>query len=182
MKQSEKMKKAVLSTVVPHLEENGFRGEYPHYRRKFEDRVEVLCFRPNKHGNALQIDISTAFMREKNANVNRMFHGDFGNVTVSDCKEVYRLQGNFGDSFYYTDVYIVNLLGGIVYQGVSEEQAKNGPLVGFHLPAQKATEKTVGSVCKLMIERMKKAYRWWDKMRKNECVAGNASQKKSRRK
>ena len=44
MSQSQKMRKALDNFVIPNLIEKGFTGEYPHYKKVYDDRIELLVF------------------------------------------------------------------------------------------------------------------------------------------
>ena len=161
MSQSQKMKQAIIANVVPNLIQEGFCGEYPHFRRVHADRIDIVSFASYKYGNAIFIDISTAYLRDEKNNVTNRFDGNFDTITTSDCSKIYRLKGNFGNLFYYTDVYF--RLGMVEGIGENRKDFKRKP-TGILL--QKADENIYGKVCDLINKRMKKAYKWFDKMSK----------------
>lgn len=70
MSQSTKMKKAIIQNVLPKLVENGFYGNYPNMYRKYEDRLEMICFGPYKYGNAIGIEASVVYINEDEENDN----------------------------------------------------------------------------------------------------------------
>ena len=163
MSQSEKMKRALLEHVIPGLKANGFCGEHPNYRRVVGDRIDIICFNTCKYENAFYVDISTVFpdRPKEKQNVHRFFDGDFDNVTTGDCRDMYRLSGNFGDQFFYTDVYFC--WG--YYLGVSENNKTFKPIFP-DFRVQKATADIYKKVCDKVNKGMRKAYKWWDKMGK----------------
>lgn len=164
MSQSEKMKKALLTYVVPKLTENGFCGEYPNYRRVVDDRIDIICFNPYPYGNAFYVDVSTVFPNrpEGKQNVNNLFFdGDFDNIVTGHCSDFYRLQGNFDDLFFYTDVYFC-LLGGAYYIGVGENNKTFKPRF-LDIRVQKSSPEIYKKVCDKINKQMSKAYKWWQK-------------------
>ncbi|MCM1368084.1 MAG: DUF4304 domain-containing protein [Roseburia sp.] len=163
MSQSEKMNKALLTYVIPRLEENGFIGEYPNYRRAYEDRVEIISFHPWKYGNAFYVDISTAYLRDSNNNLHNFTDRDINTVTTSDCNKIYRLKGNFDRKFFYTDVY---LCPGAIFLGVSEKKAETYKRGFFDIRVQKSSPEIYIKVCDKINKQIKKAYKWWNKMSK----------------
>lgn len=175
MSASQKMKNAILKNVVPELNRNGFVGEYPNYRRFFDDRVEIISFGSYKFGNAICVEASTAFFRSENNNYTTDwgFNGDFNTITTSDCYDFYKLKGNFEELFpnylfYYSDVYcdVFGISHLFEYHSVSEEKAKTYKKKWSEFLVQKADENTYDKVCALIIKRLPKAYKWLKKMSK----------------
>lgn len=166
MGQFDKMKKALLEYVIPNLKDNGFCGEYPHYRRVHDDRIDIISFNTYKYGNAFYVDISTVFPNRPSGrqNVNRFFGGDFDNIVTGDCCKIYRLKGNFEHLFYYTDVYLSFL--GSPYLAVSESKAKTFKRGFFDIRVQKSSPEIYKRVCDKVNKQMQKAYKWWNKMGK----------------
>ena len=162
MSQSQKMKQAITANVVPNLTQAGFCGEYPHFRRVYSDRIDIVSFAPYKYGNAFYVDISTAYLRDKNNNLTKHFDGNFDTITTSDCSKIYRLKGNFGDKFFYTDVYFC-LLTGAYYIGVGENNKNFKPRF-LDIRVQKANSDIYKRVCDKVNKEMIKAYKWFDKM------------------
>ena len=162
MSQSKKMKQAILANVVPNLTQAGFCGEYPHFRRVHADRIDIVSFAPYKYGNAFYVDTSTVFLRDKNNNLSNRFDGNYDKITTSDCIKIFRLKGNFGDKFFYTDVYFC-LLTGAYYLGVSENNKSFKPRF-LDIRVQKANPNIYEKVCDKVNRQMLKAYKWFDKM------------------
>ncbi len=161
MSQSADMKKALLKYVVPNLQDNGFVGEYPHYRRFYSDRIEIISFSAYKYGNAFYVDVSTAYLREDNNN-HTGFNGNIDEIVTGNCNKIYRLKGNFDGLFFYTDVYFK---GGI-YMGVSDKKAETYKKGFFDIRVQKADSDIYKKVCDRVNKQMNKAYKWWSKMSK----------------
>ena len=64
MSQSQKMRKALSRYVIPNLTARGFIGKYPHYKKIYDNRIELLVFDTNKWGNSFTVGISTVFLPE----------------------------------------------------------------------------------------------------------------------
>lgn len=50
------MKKALQQVVVPHLRELGFRGAFPHFRRR-SDRIDIVTFQFDSYGGGFIIEL-----------------------------------------------------------------------------------------------------------------------------
>lgn len=161
MTQAQQMRKALLASVVPNILREGFTGEYPHFRRTFADRIEIISFAPYKYGNAFFVDISTAYLRAQNTNTHSGFNGNFNTITTSDCRKIYRLKGNFDEKFFYTDVYFC----WAHYIGVGENNKSFKPML-WDIRVQKAGPDIYQKVCDKVNKQMQKAYKWFDKMSK----------------
>jgi hypothetical protein len=107
MTQREKMLKSLNKLVIPLLAQQGFQGKFPHYKRKFDDRIELLVFMTDKNGGVFNIEISTIFP-DCNRELSNYYTQEFetvDDVTVYSTNNRYRLDGMFDGWFYYTDVY-----------------------------------------------------------------------------
>ena len=169
MTQSQKMNAALEQAVIAKLKADGFEGKFPHYRRVFPDRIELISFPKYKYGNAFYVQASVAFPnREKHEqNIDHLFFsGNLETLIADDCKKQYRLKSRFGECFYYTDVFIVQLFGGIMYQGVSEKNMKSFRPKRFDIHVQKYDESIYLRICDEINHKMPKIYKWWSKMAK----------------
>ena len=61
MTQSSKMNDALIKCVVTPLQDRGFTGEFPHYRRVYDNRIELFTIQKNKWGNSFTIEVSTIY-------------------------------------------------------------------------------------------------------------------------
>lgn len=72
MTQSSKMNDALIKCVVTPLQDRGFTGEFPHYRRVYDNMIELFTIQKNKWGNSFTIEVSTIYPQregdEKNYN------------------------------------------------------------------------------------------------------------------
>ena len=50
MTQAQKMNAALEREVIAKLKADGFEGKFPHYRRVFPDRIELISFPKDKYG------------------------------------------------------------------------------------------------------------------------------------
>ena len=107
MTQSDKMQAALLERVVPKLTEQGFGGEYPHFRRVFGDRIELLGFVHHQYGGAFNVEVSVIFPQRPKEQSNHNLQGLElpEKATVFSARKRFRLKGMFDGWFYYTDVY-----------------------------------------------------------------------------
>lgn len=105
--QSQKMRTALKKLVIPNLLEKGFVGEYPHYKKTYDDRIELLSFDTNKWGNSFTVEISTVFLpsSKRDNNFSDSKNKDYNNATVWDTNYRYRLRGMFDGWFSYDDEF-----------------------------------------------------------------------------
>ncbi len=52
--------KELKSTVVPVLRHMGFIGTYPHFRRKTEEKIDILAFQFSQWGPQFYVEIAIA--------------------------------------------------------------------------------------------------------------------------
>ncbi len=137
-------------------------SNYCIYHKRNDDYIEIIQWAEDKYKTHITVTSSIAYfdtIKEK-SNINLKWFKEFNNsdydkINVDDCIDKYFLKGNFGNSFYYTDVYLV-LGQGIV--GVSQKRKK--PL-GIKL--KKYTSSTYQDICDLIKKRLPKIFAWLDK-------------------
>lgn len=180
MSQSQKMRNALSKYVIPNLTDKGFVGKYPHYKRIYDDRIELLVFERNKLGNSFAVEVSTIFLNERK-NGNNFYSGSFKkaeDATVWDTLERYRLKGMFDGWFYYTDVYKyplkVESKSFPFYEAVSETRAQNYTPKEDAVLVQKADSDIYRKVCDLVNAELPTAFEWWDTYNKNNKVKKNS--------
>lgn len=167
MSQSQKMRSALLKYVIPKLTESGFVGKYPHFRKIYDDRAELLTFQSNKWGNSFTVEVSTVFRPEKSRESNFLGEDlDIETANVWDTAMRYRLKGMFDGWFYYTDVY-KNILWGD-YNAISETRSQDYVPLRWEKQVQKADADIYRKVCAEVNLQMEKAYKWWDAFYKNK--------------
>lgn len=172
MSQSQKMKNALIKYVIPTLTNKGFVGNYPHYKKIYNDRIELLVFQTNKWGNSFTVEISTVFLPSRNRDSN-FFSGEFEtieNATVWDTNYRYRLKGMFDGWFYYTDVYKQKIKSMTFYNAISETKAKSYIPSQNEILVQKADENIYKNICDEVNVQMQKAFKWWDAFNKNNRI------------
>lgn len=168
MAQAQKMRAALKKLVIPNLLEKGFEGKYPHYKKIYDDRIELLSFDTNKYGNSFTVEVSTVFLpsSKRNNNFCDSKNKDYDNATVWDTNYRYRLKGMFDGWFYYTDVYQSTINPGF-YNAVSETKAKTYVPQRYEKLVQKADDEIYAKVCAEVNKQMEDAYKWWDLFNKN---------------
>lgn len=172
MSQSQKMRSALSKYVIPSLTEKGFVGEYPHYKKAYDDRIELLVFQANKWGNSFTVEVSTVFLPQTNRDSN-FCSEDFEiieNATVWDTNLRYRLKGMYDGWFYYTDVYKQKIMATTFYNAVGEKKAKDYSPAKNEKLIQKADDEIYRKVCEEVNNQMVKAFKWWDAFNKNNKV------------
>lgn len=53
------MNNSLKKIVVPHLREHGFKGTFPHFRRKNEDNIDLITFQFNRYGGSFVVELAT---------------------------------------------------------------------------------------------------------------------------
>ena len=168
MPQSSKMNDALKKYVVAPLHTLGFTGEFPHYRKVYDNRIELFTVQKNKWGNSFTIEVSTIYpQREGNEKNYSDWKENTNDVNVWDTNVRYRLPGMYDGWFYYTDVYAKwNPFFGRDYIAVSEKKKKGYlPSKGYK-QIQIADETIYERICFEVNKQMKKAFNWWKKMSK----------------
>ena len=182
MSQSSKMNDALKKNVIAPLLSLGFEGKFPHYRKVYEDRIELLAIFKNKWGNSFTIEISTIYPQREGEKRNYYDCGEesLDDVNVYNTYLRYRLPGMFDGWFYYTDVYVkedvyakkipfldIKIPHHInFYLAVSEKRKQNfNPPEGYR-QIQIADDTIYERICLEVNKQMKKAFLWWKKMSK----------------
>lgn len=170
------MRRALEKLVITPLKQQGFEGEYPHFRRvTSEERIELLVFSAGKYGNCFSVGGSVIFPKEA-----ERYRRNFSYIREDQPLEEVNtystylretLPGMFDGAFYYTDVYEERfaLLPGlprtaIIYEGVSARRAaafqpgKNQRLV------QKYDESTCTMIAEEVNRQLPHLMRWYAKM------------------
>ncbi len=103
-----------------------FGSNYCVYHRRNDDYIEIIQWAEDKYKKYITVSTSIVFLDtiEEKSNINYKWftefnNGDFDKVNVDDCIDKYFLKGNFGNRFYFTDVYLA-LGRGIVGVGQKE--------------------------------------------------------------
>ena len=157
----------ILEKVGYELNRKGFllvdsSSKWMIFHRKNDSYIEIIQIAQDKYESFVSISASIAFLNVPNeiTNINHAFfnefnNGDFEKISTDDCCDKLFLKGNFGEAFHYGDVYLA-LGRGIV--GVDPNSKKP---IGIRL--KKFNSETYDKLCDLIIQRLKKAYRWLDK-------------------
>ena len=167
MSQSTKMNTALKKYVIKPLLDNGFTGDFPHYRKIYDNRIELFTIQKNKWGNSFTIEISTVYPNRTGEDTNLTNEqANFDEVCVWEANKRYRLPGMFDGWFYYTDVYVKRMPRlGKVYLDVSEKKKQEiHPEKAGYKQIQVADDSIYERICCEVNNQMKKAYKWWKKM------------------
>ena len=134
-------------------------SNYCVYHRRNDDYIEIIQWTEDKYKKYITVSASIAFLDtiEEKSNINYRWFKEFNNgdlckIYVDDCLNKYFLKGNFGERFYFTDVYLA-LGRGIV--GIGQKEKK--PL-GIRL--KKYSSSTYQDICDLIIKRLPRVFEW----------------------
>jgi len=88
-------RKKMISTlnkiVVPILKKKGFKGTFPHYRRIYKNKVDLLVFQFDKWGGGFVVEISKCSKNGGNIfGINNPIN--FEKITVFNTADRYRLK------------------------------------------------------------------------------------------
>lgn len=168
MSQSSKMNDALKKYVVAPLQTLGFTGEFPHYRKVYNNRIELFAIQKNKWGNSFTVEVSTIYPQREGDEKNYIdWKESIDDVTVWDTDLRYRLPGLFDGWFYYTDVYAKSIpFFGKDYIAVSEKKKLDFHPAKGYKQVQNADETIYEKICCKVNHQMKKAFFWWKKMSK----------------
>jgi hypothetical protein len=178
MDERQKMIEALKSNVIPQLRTNGFKGTFPHFKRSFTDRVELLVFQWNKYGGSFTVEISVIFPSGNDPNYYKISDNEtIDKINVYSTSKRYRLDGYFDGWFYYTDVYrsIIksNLFKKIYhYQSATEKQKKRFEFDDSWELVQKADDHIYNTVTDIVNQQLKSAYTWWSKYDTSDKLKG----------
>lgn len=170
MTQRQKMLNSLKKNVIPLLSQRGFCGKFPHYRRKVDNRIELLVFMTDKYGGAFNIEISTIFPDCEKAlsNYYTQEFNSLDDVTVYSTNKRYRLKGMFDGWFYYTDVYkskepLTKFRKFNYYESVGEQKNKKFIPNEKQVLVQKADDYLYSKISNEVNRQMESAYKWWNK-------------------
>jgi hypothetical protein len=51
---------AIKKDVIPVLRKMGFKGSFPHFRRKLKDKIDILGFQFSQYGQGFYIEIAVS--------------------------------------------------------------------------------------------------------------------------
>lgn len=172
MSQSQKMRKALSRYVIPNLTAKGFVGKYPHYKKIYDNRIELLAFDTYKYGNAFSVEISTIFLPEskRKSNCYTASFEKLEDATAWSTINRYCLRGIYDGLFYYTDVYKQKIGSITIYNAISETKAKNYTPCKNEKLIQKADEEIYHKVCEEVNRQLPNAFKWWDAYNKNNRI------------
>lgn len=170
MTQSSKMQAALVEHVIPKLVEQGFSGEYPNFRRVFDDRTELLGFLNHRYGGAFNVEVSVIFPKRPKEQSN-YYTQDFeppDKATVFSTRKRYRLKGMFDGWFYYTDVYkstrrLSSSQTYDSYESVSEQRNHSFIPGQNQVLVQKADDDLYPQIAEEVNRQLEDAYAWWKK-------------------
>lgn len=173
MGDSVEMKKALNQTVIPALRRDGFTGRYPHFRRKLDNRIELLTFQTNKWGGSFRVEASVVYPDAEGKQSNylkisvdgkhdSLREEDDDSVSVWNTSFRYTFPGMFDGWFYFIDVYRYYdpNLRRFCYRAVGDKTGSTKPR-GFVLHVWKDDETVYQRVCAELEKQMPGAYAWW---------------------
>jgi len=173
MSASYKMKAALKQYVISPLMDAGFTGKYPHFRREYNDRIELLFFQTNQWGNSFTVEISVVYTNQQGWAAN--FSSDDNSVPFSEAKVPhtnyrFRLKGMYDGWFYYSDLYCFEIKSHKFYHAVGEKAALSYVPQANEYLVQKADDSIYGKICDEVNKQMPSAFQWWQKMEKKKKI------------
>ena len=173
MGNSVEMKKALNQTVIPALRRDGFTGRYPHFRRRLDNRIELLTFQTDKWGGSFRVEASAVYpdAEGKQSNFlkvseNKMRYSlreeEYDMVSVWNTSFRYTFPGMFDGWFYYIDVYrnYDPIIRCFCYRAVGDKTGDTKPR-GLVQHVWKDDETVYQRVCAEVEKQMSGAYAWW---------------------
>jgi hypothetical protein len=165
-------------TVIQSLYDRGFTGRYPHFQKRYPERIELLSFISNRYGNSFNIEVSTVFPDRSDETSNILSVGqdsetDMDHINVFSTGNRYRLNGMFNGWFYYTDVYAEDVYSFPFgkkknYEAVSESKAASFSPKESQYQVQKSGDEVFHGIAREIANQMESAYIWWDR----HCTPG----------
>ena len=175
---SKKMRKALDELVIAPLKQQGFEGQYPHFRRvTSEERIELLVIGigTGRYGNRFGVCGSVIFPKETDP-TRRNYYPRPDELPLEQinvyCTNLRKsLPGNFDGEFYYTDVYEERMEPSddipevwYSYEAVSEERAQNFQPGKNQRLVQKYDENTCVMLAEEANRQMPQLLRWMAKL------------------
>lgn len=167
MRNRDLMLSALRANTISRLQERGFAGSYPHFRRFRDGCIDLVSFQTNKWGGSFTVEVSAVFPNAEDPNYT--LYGGMSEETldVTATGERYRLPGMFDGWFYYADLYEKRtLLFGRTYYAVGEKEAASFVPGKRYKLVQKFDTDTARSICAVVNEQLDKAFVWLDKFSK----------------
>lgn len=176
MSQLSKMKQSLNKIVISDLISKGFEGKYPFFRRRVGDKIELISFQSNKHGNSFLVECTAIFPNEQTDELRKFYllpgetpevRGEREDIIYSTLNR-YRLKGMFDGWFYYTDVYKYPVRIGpfkkvTAYEGVGEKRAENYVKPEGYTQVQKIEDTSFDIIASEVLKQLGGAYKWWNK-------------------
>jgi hypothetical protein len=162
-----KMIKELKKWVIPELNNMGFTGVFPHYRRNAGKKIDLLMFQFNKWGGSFLIEISYVLTEGGKSNLVFENKTSIEKITVPDTNIRYRLKTMNNDVwFYYYDVAEIKIGGKKTFEPIkpsirqSYEENYQGKVKWLQLVDDSIYEK----LAKEVLKYLGKAENWWRKM------------------
>lgn len=175
---SKKMRKALDELVIAPLKQQGFEGQYPHFRRvTSEARIELLVIEigTGRYGNRFGVCGSVVFPKEAD-----ILHRNYApvldklpldEITVYHTRLRESLPGMSYGGFYYTDVYEERMEPSndipkvwYSYEAVNEKRAATFQPRETQRLVQKYDENTCVMLAEEANRQMPQLLRWMAKM------------------
>jgi hypothetical protein len=89
------MTNALKKIVVPYLRDHGFKGSFPHFRRKNEDNIDLITFQFNRYDGSFVVEL--AVCSPEGVTMSWGEEIPASKVTAYDVNDRYRLSENMKD-------------------------------------------------------------------------------------
>lgn len=161
--------------VVPELNNIGFKGSFPHYRRIKQNRVDLLMFQFDKWGGGFLIEISYVLLDgDENKLCIEKNNTPFEKLTVSCTNLRHRLYPDrFDGWFYYYDVAEVKSNGVkfLVPVKPADRQSFIDNTKGKISWLQIVDESIYEQLANEVLGKFDEAEKWWLSMPQEKCLS-----------
>lgn len=93
------MNSAIKKIVVPYLREHGFKGSFPHFRRKNDDNIDLITFQFNRYGGSFVVELAVCGIDGVTMSWGEEIPPN--KVTAHDVNKRYRLGGEKSDDHWF---------------------------------------------------------------------------------
>lgn len=99
MANRKQMDEALKTNVIPYLRANGFKGSFPHFRRRNKHQIDLITFQFNRYGGSFIVELAVCPLDGITMSWGQ--HIPPNKVTAHDVNTRYRLSENNIDDYWF---------------------------------------------------------------------------------